>query len=82
VANLTLVVDDDVLKRSRIRALNDGTSVNAVVRAYLALYAADDATIAGARFVELARETQAGSGAAGRQWRREDVYVDATSSPR
>jgi plasmid stability protein len=79
VANLTLVVDDDVLKRARIRALHDGTSVNAVVRAYLALYAADDAAAAGARFVELARETKAGSGAAGRQWRREDVYVDATS---
>jgi len=81
VANLTLAIDDDLLKRARMRALGDGTSVNAVVRTYLELYAGDDAAVAGARFVELARETKAGSGASGRQWRREDVYVDATSRP-
>lgn len=38
--NLTLAVDDDTLKRARIRALQENTSVNAVVREYLTTDAA------------------------------------------
>ena len=40
--NLTIVVDDDILKRARIRALEEDTSVNAVLRAYLTAYAGVD----------------------------------------
>ena len=40
--NVTIVVDDDVLKRARVRAIRENTSVNAVVRAYLAAYAGTD----------------------------------------
>ena len=32
MANLTLVIDEDVLRRARVRALQQGTSVNALVR--------------------------------------------------
>lgn len=39
MANLTLVLDDEVLLRARRRALDQGTSVNAVVRSYLESYA-------------------------------------------
>ncbi len=39
MANLTLTIDDDVLRRPRIRALERDTSVNAVVREFLASYA-------------------------------------------
>jgi len=35
VANLTLTIDEDLLRRARIRALEQGTSVNARVRKYL-----------------------------------------------
>ena len=35
MANLTLTIDDDVLLRARQRALEHGTSVNALVREYL-----------------------------------------------
>jgi predicted HicB family RNase H-like nuclease len=35
VANLTLTIDDEVLKKARIHALERGTSVNALVREYL-----------------------------------------------
>jgi uncharacterized protein YdaU (DUF1376 family) len=38
---LTITVDDEVLKRARIRALERGTSVNAVLGEYLRLFAGD-----------------------------------------
>ena len=39
MANLTLVSESDTLKRARMWALDEGTSVNGVVRDYLAEYA-------------------------------------------
>jgi plasmid stability protein len=75
MANLTVTVDDQVLKRARIRALENGTSVNAVVTDYLRRYAGVGGTQAGlAGFVDLARKSEAGSGPEGRTWRREDLY--------
>ena len=35
MANLTISVDEDVLKRARIRASEENTSVNAVLGGYL-----------------------------------------------
>jgi hypothetical protein len=37
--NLTINVDPNVLKKARLRALQENTSVNAVLRAYLENYA-------------------------------------------
>lgn len=37
--NLTITVDSDVLKRARVRAIEEDTSVNAVLREHLATYA-------------------------------------------
>jgi len=45
MANLTLAVDDDLLRRARVRAAEQGTSVNAVVRDLLIAYAATVALI-------------------------------------
>lgn len=39
MANLTISINDDVLKRARIRALEENTSVNAVLAKYLEEYA-------------------------------------------
>ncbi len=39
MANLTISVNDDLLKKARIRALEQGTSVNGVLREYLETYA-------------------------------------------
>lgn len=39
MANLTINVDEEVLKRARIRALEENTSVNAVLGEYLKGYA-------------------------------------------
>lgn len=39
MANLTITVDDEVLKRARIRALEQGTSVNAILADRLRAFA-------------------------------------------
>lgn len=75
MANLTLNIDDDVLRRARMRALEEGTSVNALVRDYLARLAHD----AGQRtalqeFLAIAEASQASSGPEGRQWTRDELY--------
>lgn len=76
VVNLTLAIDEDLLRRARIRALEEGTSVNAVVRAHLAAYA-DSASPHHAmqRFLELAdRNPDTGRTGGERTWTRSDVY--------
>ena len=35
MTNLTIAIDEDLLRRARIRALEQGTSVNALLRDYL-----------------------------------------------
>lgn len=76
MTNLTLVIDDDVLRRARIRALEEGTSVNAVVRGMLSDYAGaapgSRANIQG--FLDLARRNAGSSGPVGRAWTRDDLY--------
>lgn len=75
MANLTVTVADQVLKRARIRALEHGTSVNAIVGEYLERYAGLGATASAlGEFLELAARTDAGSGGGGRMWQREDLY--------
>lgn len=39
MANLTITVDDQLLKQACMRAVEDGTSVNALLRTYLERYA-------------------------------------------
>lgn len=75
MANLTIVVDDAVLRRARIRAVERGTSVNAAVAEYLTRYAGSSrAADALTTFVELADAAEAGSGPGGRTWTRDDLH--------
>ncbi len=63
MANLTLAIDEDLLRRARVRAADQGTSVNAVVRELLAGYAAiDRTTSARRRLVALSVSSSSGSG--------------------
>jgi plasmid stability protein len=39
MSNLTITIDDEALKRARLRALEQGTSVNALLREFLEAYA-------------------------------------------
>jgi len=75
MANLTVTVDDDLLRRARIRALEMGTSVNAVLRDYLATYAGESpAADAMQALVRSAKKAKSGSGKAGRTWTREEAH--------
>ena len=75
VANLTLSVDEDLLRRARIRALERGTTVNALVRDYLETFVGpDEVRRALDKIAEITERSQASSGPGGRRWRRDDVY--------
>jgi hypothetical protein len=75
MTNLTLTIDDELLKRARIRALEQDTSVNALVRGYLEGLAGQakepDAITA---ILDLAKRSDAGSGRNGRTWTRDELY--------
>ena len=76
MTNLTLTVDEDILRRARIRALELGTSVNALVRDYLGQLAGRSTAAAEgiAEFLDATRNSGAGSGGEGRTWTRDDIY--------
>jgi hypothetical protein len=75
MANLTITIDDRLLKQARMRALEDGTSVNALLRTYLERYAGvGDTGEALSNFARLARQSAATSGPRGRTWTREDIH--------
>ncbi|MFT4136603.1 hypothetical protein [Microbacterium sp.] len=75
MANLTIVIDDGVLRRARMRALEQGTSVNALLRDDLVGYSQADRELSARReFAALARTSTASSGPAGRAWTRDDLY--------
>jgi hypothetical protein len=75
MANLTIVIDDGVLRRARKKAIDQGTSVNAIVGAYLEQYAGPDGAAAAlADFLALAASAGGSSGEGGRTWTREDLY--------
>jgi hypothetical protein len=44
MTNLTLSLDDAIVRKARIRAIEEGTSVSAKVREFLAQYAKVDST--------------------------------------
>jgi hypothetical protein len=72
MANLTLVIEEDLLLRARKKALDQGTSVNAVVRNYLEDYAGrPDASEAMRAFVKHAASFGARSK---KPWTREELY--------
>ncbi len=81
MANLTISVDDLLLKRARIKALEEGTSVNALLREYLQAYTGTQQTQrALAGFAELADRSEAESGSAGRTWTRDELHERSAGS--
>jgi plasmid stability protein len=74
VTNLTVAIDEEVLRRARIRALERGTSVNALVREFVESLAGNERDAALDRLLALARSSTAGSGPGGRTWRRDELY--------
>ncbi|HET7026096.1 MAG TPA: hypothetical protein VFI28_00235 [Candidatus Limnocylindrales bacterium] len=75
MANLTISIDDQLLRRARVRAAERGESVNAAIAAYVEQYAGPNpAADALAGFLDLAASTAAGSGAGGREWTRDELH--------
>ena len=77
MANLTISVDRDILKQARIRALEENTSVNAILSGYLQKYAGADKNRQRRQKVlenllKIADEAKAGS--AGKKWSRAELY--------
>jgi len=72
--NLTITIDDEVLKRARIRALEENTSVNAILREYLESYARGVARRRDAieHLLRLSRRGEAGRG--GASWSRDELH--------
>jgi hypothetical protein len=81
VANLTITVDDEVLKSARIRALEQGTSVNAILADHLRAFAGrgESQTQALKSLVELAHENardgkRRAKQRGPRRWTREELH--------
>jgi len=75
MANLTLTIDGELLKRARIRALERDTSVNALVREYLEQLANRSSALEGMdAFLAMTESIHAGSGPGGRGWTRDELY--------
>lgn len=75
MTNLTISVDEELLKKARMRALEENTSVNAVLRNYLETYAGADLNKyieATKNFLELARKSRTQVGKI--TWKRDDLY--------
>ena len=74
MANLTIVLDDDLLRRARVRAAQLDTSVNAVLREYLINWVGHDEARALAlrALAEQARHARSASG--GRRWTRDELH--------
>lgn len=74
MANVTLALDDALLKKARIKALHEDTSVNAVVRGFLAHWVQDDeeraVTVEKVRTALDASEFRSG----GVGWKRDELH--------
>ncbi|EAR23426.1 hypothetical protein [Nitrococcus mobilis] len=78
--NLTISVSDDIVKAARMRALEQGTSVNEVLRQFLTRYADVGQQRSGALhdlFQDVDASLADRERLGGRNWRREDAYDDA-----
>lgn len=78
VANLTLSLPDELLKQARRKALEDDTSVNAVVREFLAGYVgesdAERRSRAWREFLDAGLRSTASSG--DWKWNRDELYEE------
>jgi plasmid stability protein len=74
MANLTITIDDEILRRARVRATEQDTSVNSILRDYLEAYAAAGQTWQQASEALLRLSSKARSGRGDRQWTRDELH--------
>jgi hypothetical protein len=73
--NLTIQLDEDVIRRARVVAARRGTSVSALVARQLADLAAEDERYESARRRAIELMEQA-TPHGGRSWTRDELYVE------
>jgi plasmid stability protein len=74
MANLTIAVDGKLLQQARVRAAQLGTSVNAVLRDYMRIWAGGNQERTDAVTSLLRRSRRARSARGGRTWTRDDLH--------
>ncbi len=75
MTSLTLSIDEELLKRARVRALEQDTSVNSLVRDYLEEFVMGGPRRSGMKeFLAWAKTVHASSGPRGRTWTRDELY--------
>ena len=74
MANLTISVDEELLKRARVRAAQLGTSVNAVLRDYMSSWVGGPDERARALASLLKRAARSRSARGGRRWTRDELH--------
>lgn len=74
MANLTISIDEEILKKARMRALEEGTSVNAILRQHLERFVGmgNQYRQATDNILAIARRSKAAS--KGRRWTRDEIY--------
>jgi plasmid stability protein len=75
MTNLTLAIPEEDLQKARIRAAKEGTSVNEVVRRFIAEYGSSEERIRDAmdRVLEAAAKYR---GTMKGKWNREEIYEE------
>jgi len=74
MSNLTITIDDEILRRARVRAAEQDTSVNSILRNYLEAYAAAGATWEKAADTILRLSSQSRSGRGDARWTRDELH--------
>lgn len=74
MTNLTITIDEKVLKKARMRALEEGVSVNALLREYLEKYTGSNKQYQQAtqEILNIAKNASATSD--GSRWTRDELY--------
>lgn len=85
MANLTITVDEETLRRARVRAVERGESVNQYLAEQLRRYATPDEAaqrrrVTNARLAGLAARIKTGS--EGRRWVRDELYAQRIAKSR
>ena len=74
MANLTITVDDELLRRARVRAAEADTSVNAVLREFMESWVGQAGYRAAAVASLLERSSGSAGARAGRRWTRDQLH--------
>lgn len=74
MSNVTLSIEEDDLKQARIQALQEGTSLNSVIRQFIKHYINRDNHYQQVTERLLKRTEQSNAVEGGRDWTRNDLY--------